>query len=349
MVSSPQVSVVMPVYNAEPYLAEAMRSILVQTWEDFEFIIIDNGSTDASPETIRSFTDSRIRVITNPVNVAPPPAINQGLRLATGRYVARMDADDVALPGRLKKQWTYMETHPRCAAVGTQAVLIDHAGLKIYTPWCPTMIDAIRWRLLFTSPFVHSSMLMRREVVLGVDAYNEGLRHAADYDLWFRLLEKGCEITNLPDVLTKLRVHEQSDGMTARWSPELLEEMVDVSQAHIQELLHIKASRQQLLDLAKLLRRDESLAESGTAIELLRTLSRASGRRSRPYYGLTTLGIALSAQLPAVARVRLIVRGIAALVWPPRGPGSYKSLWSTWIAGGRLVERVRFERRSARA
>ena len=343
MDGAPSVSVVMPVYNAEPYLAGAIRSILGQTWEDFEFIIIDNGSTDSSPQTIQSFTDSRIRVVTNRVNIAPPPALNQGLRLAEGKYVARMDADDVSLPDRLAMQLRFMEAHPSCAAVGTQAVHIDEAGRKLYTPWYPTIMDAIRWRLLFTSPLGHSSVMMRREAVLCVDGYNETLRHAADYDLWFRLLARGYQITNLREILAQIRVHKGSDGMTARQSPELLEEMVDVSEAHIRELLHINVAREQLRALMMLLRRAEPLAEPAGAIDLLRMISRASDTRSRPFYGLTILSIALSQRLPVTTRAWLAFCGIGALMMPRHGLGSYRFIWREWITSGRILERMRIE------
>ena len=345
MEHAPSISVVMPVYNAEPYVADAIRSILTQSLEDFEFIIIDNGSTDGSSQIIRSFTDPRIRVVTNPVNVGPPPALNQGLRLANGKYVARMDADDITLPGRLAKQWAFMEEHPRCAAVGTQAVLIDAMGQSMYEPWCPTMMDAIRWRLLFSSPFVHSSVMMRREMVLEVGGYNESLRHAADYALWSRLLREGYEIANLPETLTQLRIHEHSDGMTARQGPELLEEMAFVSQSNIQALLHINISREQILMLKTLLSRAKAPTEATEAIDLLHMISRTFGPRGRPFYGLTILSIALSERLRTTTRIRLMVSGVVALLSFGQGLDGYRFIWREWVVSGRLLSRIRFELR----
>ena len=344
MTNVPPISVVMPVYNAVPYLEEAIRSILTQSWEDFEFVIIDNGSSDGSSEVIKSFTDSRIRVITNPVNIGPPPALNQALRLARGKYVARMDADDVALPERLEKQWKFLEDHPNCAALGTQVVFINATGRKMYTPWCPTMADAIRWRLLFTSPLAHTSVMMRSGVVLSLGGYMETLRHAADYDLWFRLLAQGYDIANLPDVLAHVRVHGQSDGMSTRDSPVYLQEMVSVSQDHIRALLHVDVPQEQLIVLRALAQQSRSCPDKAKeAIELLRTVSRAFGPRGRPFFGLTILSLALSSPLRLSTRARLIAEGIVALALPGRGSGVYGFIWREWIASGRLLERLRFE------
>ena len=125
MPTNPIVSVVMPAYNVELYVEEAVRSILNQTFCDFEFIIVDDGSTDRTPEILRSFTDPRIRLLFNEKNEGNYPARNRGCRLARGKYIAVMDADDVALPERLEKQVRFMEGNPDVLACGTAYRLMD--------------------------------------------------------------------------------------------------------------------------------------------------------------------------------------------------------------------------------
>ncbi|MFQ5801461.1 MAG: glycosyltransferase family 2 protein [Candidatus Methylomirabilales bacterium] len=207
MTRHPLVSVLMTAYNGEPYLGEAVQSILNQTVQDFEFLIIDNASTDGSRDVVLAFRDPRIRLISNPENLGPPRALNQGLRLAVGEYVARMDADDVALPDRLEKQLDFMERNPLCAVLGTQATLIDHVGRKIYTPWHPVTPHAIRWKMMFASPLAHPSVIMRRDDVLAVGGYHESLRHCADYRLRSTLVSRGHQITNFDQQHMLMRVH----------------------------------------------------------------------------------------------------------------------------------------------
>jgi len=124
----PKVTVLMPVYNGERYLNEAVDSILGQTFTDFEFLIIDDASTDKTPEILRSYDDPRIRVVTNEENLGLSKSLNKGLALARGEFIARMDADDVSYPYRLQVQHEFMTQHPGAGVIGSWAEYIDRKG-----------------------------------------------------------------------------------------------------------------------------------------------------------------------------------------------------------------------------
>lgn len=214
MSKNPIVSVLMPVYNAEKYVAEAVESVLNQTFADFEFLMIDDGSLDGSLEILQRYakTDQRIRLVSRP-NTGYVVALNEMLQLARGKYLARIDADDVALPERFAKQVEYMEQHPECVVVGSRVLLIDSDG------------DPLREMVeLFTheqidnqhleggsSQVIHPSAIMRREAVEHVGGYLKHYMPAEDLDLFLRLAECG-HVVNLPDVLTKYRQHLASEG-----------------------------------------------------------------------------------------------------------------------------------------
>ena len=192
------VTVLMTVYNNAKYLREAVESILAQTFRDFEFLIIDDGSRDDSVEIIRGFNDRRIRLIVQEKNGGQTQTLNLGLKLARGRYIARMDADDIALPERLEKQFAFAQSAgPDFAAVGTGFVFVDSLARPIYSPQLALERADMIWRLLFTSPLAHPSVLMAKEAVLGVGGYDTTFRYMQDQILWIRLLKKGFQIHNL--------------------------------------------------------------------------------------------------------------------------------------------------------
>lgn len=201
------VSVLMPVYNGEQFLAEAIESILGQTFADFEFLIVDDGSTDNSPTILADYAsrDPRIRVVTQ-ANAGIVAALNRGLAECRSPLVARMDADDVSLPMRLERQMAFLAARPSVAVVGTAIQLISETGAAGPEVHHPAAQQVIARRLRHGNCLAHPSVMMRRDVVMGVGGYREFLRHAEDYDLWTRAAERH-ELANLPDCLLRYRVH----------------------------------------------------------------------------------------------------------------------------------------------
>jgi glycosyltransferase involved in cell wall biosynthesis len=207
----PAVSVLMPVYNAEPYLAEAVESILSQTFADFEFLILNDGSTDRSGAILERYAarDPRIRMISRP-NTGYTVALNELLGLASGELVARMDADDVALPERLARQVDYLREHRNVVCVGSAVHFIDAAGRFLRDGHPGMDHEAIQRRALAGDcPLNHPSTMMRRTAVHAVGGYHPEFEPAEDLDLWLRLGEVG-QLTSLPEVLMKYRQHARS-------------------------------------------------------------------------------------------------------------------------------------------
>lgn len=214
----PKISVVMPVYNAEKYLREAIDSILSQTYTDFEFIIIDDGSTDSSPEIVRTYDDARIRFFQNEHNMGVAATLNRGLDLATGEYIARMDSDDISLPERFVKQMEYMDKHPECAVVGTDMEIF---GAKRYQFIHSTAPEQLKVDLLFASALGHPTVMMRSSVV-GKDGlhYDNSYNGIEDYELWVRVAAQH-ELGNLDSILLRYRMH--SSQVTKNRADDYLE------------------------------------------------------------------------------------------------------------------------------
>lgn len=209
IMSSPKVTVLMPVYNGETYLPEAIGSILNQTFADFEFLIIDDGSTDSSWNILNNFNDARIRLVKNNQNIGIAKTLNKGLQLAKGNYVARMDADDRCFPERLQRQKAFLDENLNFAMVGSWVEVIDEIGRKIKKINFPIVSYLLRWRLLYTNTFVHSAVMYRKNAVLGIGGYFDKYEHAEDYDLWSRL-STHFEVANIPAVLVSWRFCKES-------------------------------------------------------------------------------------------------------------------------------------------
>jgi glycosyltransferase involved in cell wall biosynthesis len=208
--AAPVVSVVMPVYNGERFLAEAVESILGQTYANFELVAVDDASTDASGRIIDRYCDPRVRVLKNDRNLGGAGSANRGIAEARGVYVARLDQDDVSLPRRLEKQVEFLQRNPEIALVGTWAQLIDEGGRPIGYRRFATESDDLHEALLKFCALVHSSVMFRRVPVLAAGGYGTGPlgRHCRDYELWLRLSET-VRLANLPEVLVKYRVHPE--------------------------------------------------------------------------------------------------------------------------------------------
>jgi len=199
----PQISVVMPVHNALPFLDESIKSILEQTLEDFEFVIWDDASTDGSTELLREWSrrDARIRLHRSSKRLGLSGSANAVVSIAQSSIVARMDADDVAHPDRLKRQFEILDSRPDITVIGTLCNGIDASG-RVVRP-------RDRWRLVRRStyvPFPHGSAMFRREAFDAIGGYNEKAVRAEDQDLFSRMAKNGCVVT-LPDILYSYRYH----------------------------------------------------------------------------------------------------------------------------------------------
>jgi hypothetical protein len=205
--AAPAVSVVMPVYNGAAYLAEAVESILAQTFGDFELLAVEGNSTDASPAILAGYAvrDGRVRVVPQ-TGHGLIAALNQGVGAARGEFIARMDADDVALPERFARQVRFLREHPTVAAVGTAMQAIGPDGIRYWRMDYPTHPAAVRDMLTKASCLGHPSVMARRAALDAVGGYRSALRDAEDYDLWLRLADR-FELANLPDVLMRYRCH----------------------------------------------------------------------------------------------------------------------------------------------
>jgi len=202
----PTISVIMSVYNGEKYLREAIESILSQTFTDFEFLIVNDGSTDGSLEIIQSYQDERIRVINNEQNIGLTKSLNKAIKQAKGEYIGRQDSDDVSFPNRFEEQIKYFEEHPEVALLGTSVYRIDERG-KVFDR---IIVRAKPGRSLFKgNQFCHGSTMFKREAVSRLGGYNELFRYCQDYELWLRVA-KYYEVSNLTQVLYNLRFHREN-------------------------------------------------------------------------------------------------------------------------------------------
>jgi glycosyltransferase involved in cell wall biosynthesis len=201
--SMPKITVLMPVYNCELYIREAVDSILNQTFTDFEFLIIDDASTDKTAEIIKTYTDSRIKLIEKPSNTGYTNSLNYGLKIAKGEYIARMDGDDISLPERFEKQVAFLERSSDIVLCGSWYSKIGSGDvIKV-----PENHDAIKLALLRGNCMAHPSVMMRKQILDKFPlAYNVSKEPAEDYDLWVRLVGIG-KLHNLQEVLLDYRVH----------------------------------------------------------------------------------------------------------------------------------------------
>lgn len=204
--NSPKVSVLMVVYNADKYLRSAIDSVLNQSFHDFELIIIDDGSSDRGREIIESIQDSRIRTVWNPVKHGVAYVRNQGLRMARGKYIAVLDADDIAYPERLRVQSDFLDSKPGVCLVGSSFEIIDRSGQVVGLVDPPNDPLTIRWKLLFGNVIGHSMVMYRLKEVMAAGGYDQAFSFAEDYDLWVRLVARG-QLMLLPEPVGRYRVH----------------------------------------------------------------------------------------------------------------------------------------------
>lgn len=202
--NQPEVTVLMSVYNGEKFLHEAIQSIINQTYKNYEFIIINDASNDHTEQIIKSFSDRRIRYFKNNENLGLASCLNKGILLSKGKYIARMDADDISMPTRLEKQVCFMNENPDCGVLGTWIKLFP-VGKTIKPPLVHEEIYAL---LFQNNAIAHPSAILRTKVIIDNHClFNPDFKMAQDYELWSRLIEI-TKFSNLPEILLLYRRHQ---------------------------------------------------------------------------------------------------------------------------------------------
>lgn len=206
---APILSVVLPVFNAEAHLEVAIKSVLQQSFRDFEVIVIDDGSTDRTRAILNGVQDHRMRVLRHPQNAGLISSLNEGIDAAKGRYIARMDADDICEPARFQQQIDFLDRNSHVGVLGTSIKLIDHQSHVKATILMPSAKADVEWAMPLVCPIVHPSVVMRTEVIRKAGGYPKKALHVEDYQLWMQLSHR-VSITNLNAPLLCLRKHGAS-------------------------------------------------------------------------------------------------------------------------------------------
>lgn len=206
----PDVSVIMSVYNGEAYLAETIESVINQTFKNFELIIINDCSTDSTASILASFSekDERVKVYTNEVNLKLPSSLNKAISLCSGKYIARMDADDICLPERLEKQYKFMEENPSVALSSCKFMTLKNGVYASGSAGGRCDFAAIRTMLLMTNPIMHPGVIARAEVMKEF-CYDTMLTCTEDLELWTRMAVAGLKMEILPECLLIYRLHDK--------------------------------------------------------------------------------------------------------------------------------------------
>jgi GT2 family glycosyltransferase len=249
---TPRVSVILPVYNGEAYLLEAVESILAQTYTEFELIVIDDGSRDGTAALLDTVRDPRVRVI-HQDNMGLALTLNKAIGLARGEFIARQDADDISRPERLARQVAYLDAHPACGLLGTWSVIHEDRVPTSRQHRHPCSNGELQLRLLFDSFFVHSSVMIRRTALdrAGLYPTDPERNPPEDFDLWLRIAREH-ELANLPEPLL---VYREIPGSISRTRAELLERRaVAIAVENLQLLLGAGPSEADLRDLVILMR-----------------------------------------------------------------------------------------------
>lgn len=212
----PRLSIIMPVYNAERYVEEALKSLLSQTFDDFELIIINDGSTDNTLKILNDFLEDKRIFIHSQSNQGVVTALNKGVKLAKGKHIARADADDYFCPTRLKIQYQFIERHSNIALLTSNFYKLYPDGFRLLVE-LPTCHNSLLHDLFIANRIMHGSVMIRKDSLLKAGGYSASWKHLEDYELWFRLTRVG-QISNIPEPLSTMRIHEGS--LSARYELE---------------------------------------------------------------------------------------------------------------------------------
>lgn len=213
--SSPAVSIVMAAYNEEQNIGRALESILAQTFTDWELIIIDDGSTDATTDVVRRYADkdSRLNLVCNANNLELSASLNKGIKLARADLIARADADDINLPERLSRQYEYMQAHEEVDVLGTGAYLLDETGRRVNAFSHPATHVELKNLPFLKIQFFHPSVMIRKRFFDTAGLYDPNYPNAEDKEMWLRGLSVGCRYANLPEPL----IEYSTGGYVKSW------------------------------------------------------------------------------------------------------------------------------------
>lgn len=263
----PELSIIMPLYNTEKYVGQAVQSLLSQSYTDFELIIVDDASTDGSFDVVKSLKDNRIKILTNDRNHGIVFSRNRGLIDAVGRFIAPFDSDDIALPDKFMKQIRFLKDHPEYGMLGSWIRMIDEKGNLLKKGWSlKASPEQIPSQLLFRNYFAQLSVVIRREAI-PQGGYVEGYNMAEDYRMWIEVA-RNFKVWNYPEYLVYYRIHPGSvtDGNTERlnqyeskvfeYSFKFLDIQIDQNHA---SLLHLINNDDNILEIGKLKQIEEFL------------------------------------------------------------------------------------------
>lgn len=250
-VSNPEITVLMTVYNGGEYLNSSIESVLKQSFSDIEFLIINDRSRDDSEHRIRAFKDQRIRLVNNDANLGQTCSLNKGLSLAKGRYVARMDADDLAFPTWLEKNYSVLKSDPLSAVVSCKAVVIDGENKIQKILNTPETYEQMVLRSLFATPINHVGAIFKTDVIRSFGGYEESLRIAADFELWSKLIRAQIRLASVPQPLVAVRVHNRSISVNERGRADVVE-ISGIMARNFKRLVTFDVSMDEILLLWKL-------------------------------------------------------------------------------------------------
>ena len=295
---TPTISVLMPAYNAADYIQEAIDSILNQTCADFEFVIINDGSSDNTEDIILGYKDERIKYYKNDNNLGIVKTLNRGLDLCSGKYIARMDADDISYPERLRKQMQYMEDNPNVVACACLYAIYgkEHLGAVDVA----TSAKDIRMETALYCQFAHSTLMIRKSILEENSLrYRDAYRHAEDYKLWTELLGLG-DMVNLPEVLHAIRQCEE--GISIVYSKEQKQMANQVRKDYLKQMGIIVDTT-----LNDLQQQDMSLSKTTEVLDAYLPLIRQCDKNLWIFLALCTrsLSSSESSSIPMIAMISI--------------------------------------------
>jgi len=262
--TNPLISIILPVYNGEKHVTECIESMLSQTFQNFEFIIVDDASTDSTPSILEKFAknDNRIIIITHKENLKQTAAANLACEVARGNYIARIDADDLALPNRLEKQYNYLENNLDIGVLGTWVDIIDNSGKTINKWYTNPSKGYLEWTLIFSNIFAHSSVMFRKNIAEKIGFYQSP--EAEDFDLWSRM-NRISGIGCIPITLQQRRVWDGQ--LNLKVPDETLECVYQIMQKNINHIIKKPSSLNKIENVRKLIVGDSNKLDQDEIIE----------------------------------------------------------------------------------